>query len=128
VKYKLNVKIVIVKNNSLGQIKWEQMVFLGNPEFGCELEPIDFVKFAEACGARGYNIKRPEECASVFDEAFSYDGPVLIEAEVDPNEPPMPGKISFEQAKHFGESLLKGNPDRMDIAITASKTRLKQMI
>jgi pyruvate dehydrogenase (quinone)/pyruvate oxidase len=47
-KYGLNVKIVVVKNNSLGQIKWEQMAFLGNPEFGCELQPIDFAAREEA--------------------------------------------------------------------------------
>src|SRR5207302_6506964 len=41
VKYKLPVKVIIIKNNSLGQIKWEQMVFEGNPEFGCDLHPID---------------------------------------------------------------------------------------
>src|SRR5207237_7489721 len=50
VKYRLPIKVVIIKNNTLGQIKWEQMVFLGNPEYGVQLEPIDFVKFAEACG------------------------------------------------------------------------------
>jgi pyruvate dehydrogenase (quinone)/pyruvate oxidase len=49
VKYKLPVKVIVIKNNSLGQIKWEQMVFLGNPEYGCELEPINFAGFAEAC-------------------------------------------------------------------------------
>src|SRR5205823_118157 len=42
VKYGLPIKVIIIKNNSLGQIKWEQMVFLGNPEYGCELHPIDF--------------------------------------------------------------------------------------
>ena len=42
VKYKLPVRIVVIKNNSLGQIKWEQMVFLGNPEYVCDLQPIDF--------------------------------------------------------------------------------------
>ena len=56
VKYKLPSKSWSIKNNTLGQIKWEQMVFLGNPEFGVELEPIDHVKLAEACGARGFRI------------------------------------------------------------------------
>src|SRR5262249_620221 len=50
VKYQLPVKVVIIKNNTLGQIKWEQMVFLGNPEYGCDLNPIDFAAFARACG------------------------------------------------------------------------------
>ena len=56
VKYNLPVKVVILKNNSLGQIKWEQIVFLGNPEFGCDLQPIDFAAFARACGAEGFTV------------------------------------------------------------------------
>ena len=57
-KYNLNAKIIVIKNNALGQIKWEQMVFLGNPEYGCELEPIDFVKVAEGCGIRRHQHRR----------------------------------------------------------------------
>ena len=55
VKYKLPIVAVIIKNNVLGQIKWEQMIFHGNPEFGVEFQPIDSLKFAEACGATGYS-------------------------------------------------------------------------
>jgi pyruvate dehydrogenase (quinone) len=53
VQHDLPVKVVVIKNNTLGLIKWEQMVFLGNPEYGVNMAPLDFVKFAEACGARG---------------------------------------------------------------------------
>jgi hypothetical protein len=52
VQHGLPVKIVVIKNNTLGLIKWEQMVFLGNPEYGVNMAPLDFVMFAEACGAR----------------------------------------------------------------------------
>ena len=61
VKYDLPIKVVIIKNNYLGQIKWEQIVFLGNPEFAVDLHPIDFAKFAEACGGEGYRCEKPEE-------------------------------------------------------------------
>ena len=61
VKHKLPIKVIIIKNNTLGQIKWEQMVFLGNPEYGVELQPIDFVKFAEACGGVGFRCEKPDE-------------------------------------------------------------------
>ena len=57
VKHKLPIKVIIIKNNVLGQIKWEQMIFLGNPEYGVELQPIDFVKFAEACGGVGFRCE-----------------------------------------------------------------------
>ena len=63
VKYKLPIKVVIIKNNSLGQIKWEQMVFLGNPEFDCDLHPIDFAAFANACGGTGFTIEDPRRAA-----------------------------------------------------------------
>src|SRR5947199_6567525 len=98
VKYRLDVKIVVVKNNTLGQIKWEQMVFLGNPEFGCELHPIDFAAFARACGGTGFTIVEPRECEATLREAFATRGPVIVEAVVDPFEPPMPAKATFDQS------------------------------
>ena len=64
VKYKLPIKVVVIKNNTLGQIKWEQMVFLGNPEYGCDLEPIDFAGFAEACGGAGLRLRATRQDAA----------------------------------------------------------------
>src|SRR5690606_16344989 len=116
-KYQLPVKIVVIKNNTLGQIKWEQMVFLGNPEYGCELEPIDFVQAAQAFGVRGYRVEDPSDCGQILNEALRMPGPALVEAIVDPYEPPMPAKIKLEQANHFAESLLRGTPNREKIAL-----------
>jgi pyruvate dehydrogenase (quinone)/pyruvate oxidase len=112
VKYKLPVKIVIFKNNTLGQIKWEQLVFLGNPEYGCELQPIDFAAFARACGGSGYTITDPASCGEILDRALSEPGPTVIEAVVDPHEPPMPPKVSLEQTGKFAEALARGTPHR----------------
>ncbi|MGE5353841.1 MAG: thiamine pyrophosphate-dependent enzyme [Acidobacteriota bacterium] len=128
VKYKLPVKVVIIKNNTLGQIKWEQMVFLGNPEYGVSLEPIDFAMFAKSCGATGFTIKDPKECGNIMDKALRTKGPVIIEAEVDPFEPPMPAKVSFKQAKNFAKSLAKGEPHRGKIALTVASDKVKEMI
>ncbi|HEX5478317.1 MAG TPA: thiamine pyrophosphate-dependent enzyme [Dehalococcoidia bacterium] len=128
VKYNLPVKVVVIKNNALGQIKWEQMVFLGNPEFGVELQPIDFARFATACGATGFRIDDPKECGHVLDEALATPGPVLIEAVVDPLEPPMPAKIKFEQAKEFAKALARGQRDRNKIAVGIAEDRVREMI
>jgi pyruvate dehydrogenase (quinone) len=98
------------------------MVFLGNPEFGCDLTPIDFAAFARACGARGYTIDEAERCGEILDEALRTEGPALIEALVDPNEPPMPPKVTARQAAH-AESLAKGTPDHRKIMILADKIR-----
>ncbi|HEX7969805.1 MAG TPA: thiamine pyrophosphate-dependent enzyme [Stellaceae bacterium] len=128
VKYKLPIKVVVIKNNSLGQIKWEQMVFLGNPEYGCDLQPIDFAAFARACGAQGFVIERPEECGRVLDQALNAPGPVVIEAIVDQNEPPMPPKIKAEQALHLAESLARGTPNRGKIALTIASDTVRELV
>ncbi|HEY7309853.1 MAG TPA: thiamine pyrophosphate-dependent enzyme [Gemmataceae bacterium] len=87
VKYKLPVKVVVIKNNVLGQIKWEQIVFEGNPQFGVELQPIDFAAYARACGAGGFTVDDPAKVDEVLGQAFAHKGPAVVEAVVDPNEP-----------------------------------------
>jgi pyruvate dehydrogenase (quinone) len=128
VKYRLPIKVVIVKNNTLGMIKWEQMVFLGNPEYGCELQPIDFGAFARACGGSGFTIDDPAQCGHVLDRALATPGPVIVEAIVDPFEPPMPPKVSVEQATKFAESLAKGEPNRKKIALTVLADKVRELV
>ncbi len=128
VRYQLPIKVIVVKNNYLGQIKWEQMAFLGNPEYEVDLQPIDFVHAAEACGARGLRIEDPLDCGRVLDEALAAPGPVLVEAVVDANEPPLPPKITREQAVHFAEALAKGGPDRMAILRNAMGAKIRELV
>ena len=127
-KYNLNAKIIVIKNNALGQIKWEQMVFLGNPEFGCELEPIDFVKVAEGCGISAISIDDPARCADQLREALATPGPCLIEAVVDPFEPPMPPKVELKQALHMGEALARGTPQAMKTALTLASDTVRELV
>jgi pyruvate dehydrogenase (quinone) len=128
VMYKLPIKVVVVKNNSLGMIKWEQMVFLGNPEYGCELQPIDFAAFARACGGTGFTVEDPEQCGAVLDQALAIDGPALVEAIVDPFTPPMPPKVTAEQAGRFAQSLVKGQPNREKIALTVLSDTVRELV
>jgi pyruvate dehydrogenase (quinone) len=81
------VKIIVLKNNSLAEVKFEQME-LGNPSFGCDLSPIDFVAFARACGAERYRCERPEEVRPAIQAGLRSPRPALVEAVVDPDEKP----------------------------------------
>ncbi len=128
VKYKLPIKVVIIKNNTLGQIKWEQMVFLGNPEYGVELHPIDFAEFAHACGAVGFTLEEPAECSQTLRDFLNAPGPAVLQAVVDPFEPPLPAKVKAEQALHFAESLARGEPNRKKIALTTLSDKVREMI
>ena len=128
VAYKLPIKFVIIKNNTLGQIKWEQMVFEGNPEYQCELFPIDFVALAKAVGASGVKIDDPRMASSQFEKALAMPGPVIIEAVVDQYTAMLPAKIKPEQAVKFSEALLRGEPNRMRIALTAASDTVRQVV
>ncbi len=128
VKYKLPVKVIVIKNNTLGQIKWEQMVFLGNPEYGVKLEPINFAKFAESCGAKGFSIENPKDCGKILKQALETEGPVVVEAVVDPYEPPLPAKIEYKQAKSFAKSLVRGEPNKEKIVLTIASDKVRELI
>lgn len=127
-KYKLNVKVIVVKNNVLGQIKWEQMVLDANPEFGVELQPIDFSGIAKSCGIGGFRLETPNHAEAILREALNYPGPALVEAVVDPNEPPMPGKVRTEQAIHFAEALARGNKHAGKIIKTVIKDKVREVV
>jgi pyruvate dehydrogenase (quinone)/pyruvate oxidase len=128
VKYGLPIKVVIIKNNTLGMIKWEQMVFLGNPEYGVELHPIDFVKFAEACGGVGFRCEEPKEVRGALEAALKSKRPALVEAIVDPFEPPMPSSIKPDQALNLAKSLARGEPHRGRIALTLFRDKVREIV
>ena len=128
VKYGLDVKIVVIKNNALGQIKWEQMVFLGNPEYVCELQPIDFAAVARGFGVAAFTVDDPAQCGNVLREALKTSGPALVEAVVDPHEPPMPPKATVKQVAHLAESLARGTPARGRIALTIASDVVREIV
>jgi pyruvate dehydrogenase (quinone) len=124
----LPIKVVINNNNSLGQILWEQMV-LGYPEHGVRFgEPLpDYAAWARAAGGFGTHVDKPGDLPGALEEAFAHDGPALVDVAVDPNEPPMPGKVTYEQAKKFAEAFLHGQPHKAAIATTLFKDRIEQL-
>ncbi|HUH60946.1 MAG TPA: thiamine pyrophosphate-dependent enzyme [Candidimonas sp.] len=105
VRYGIPLKVLVIKNGMLNQIAWEQMMFLGNPQFGCELQDIDFAMAAEAMGGRGFRISRPDEVDAIIDAAFATPGAVVIEAAVDPYEPLKPAKMPADYAENFKKAL-----------------------
>lgn len=128
VKYKLPVKVVVIKNNVLGEIKWEQVVLGGDPQFGVELQPIDFAKVAEGFGLAGFNLERPQEARNVLQQFMAHPGPALVQCVTDPNEPPMPPHLDLEYAKNFAEAVLHGQHQPLNIAKHIVKDYAEQVV
>lgn len=127
VRYRIPLKLLVIKNNMLNQIAWEQMMFLGNPQFACELQPIDFAMAAQAMGGIGYSVTRPEEIEAVLDAAFAAEGPVIIEAVVDAYEPMLPPRMPDEYRKNMRTALQK-TPGGKEIEANLAQEPLKTMM
>ncbi|WP_327590880.1 thiamine pyrophosphate-binding protein [Nonomuraea sp. NBC_00507] len=128
VQQRLPIKVIVNNNNSLGQILWEQMV-LGYPEHGVRYaEPeADFSAWARSCGGFGAKVTKSDDVALTIGQALAHDGPALVDVDVNPNEPPMPAKVSYEQARNFAQAFLKGQPHRAAIATTLFKDRIQKL-
>ena len=126
-RHQLPIKVVINNNASLGQIMWEQLV-LGYPEFGIRFGPRpDFAPWAEACGGKGVRVDKGGDLRGVIADTFSHDGPALVDVSVNPDEPSMPAKVQYEQAKGFAKAFLAGQPRRATIASTLFRDKISQL-
>jgi pyruvate dehydrogenase (quinone) len=127
VRHRLPVKVVIANNAELGQILWEQMA-LGFPEYGVRWERQgDFAAWAQACGGKGLHVEKAAEVEGAVSEALAHPGPALVDVSVNPDEPPMPPKVKYEQARGFAEAFLKGQPRRATIGATLFRDKIDQL-
>jgi pyruvate dehydrogenase (quinone) len=120
--------VVVNNNNAYGQILWEQLI-LGYPEYAVrhkEPEP-DFAAWARACGGFGVKVKAPDEVQRAIDDLLAHDGPGIVDCDVNPNEPPMPGKVTYEQAKHFTEAFLRGQPHKMATLASVARDKINEL-
>ncbi|MFL5798106.1 MAG: thiamine pyrophosphate-dependent enzyme [Actinomycetota bacterium] len=123
----LPIKVVVCNNGLLGQILWEQMA-LGYPEYSVRFPThMDFAPWAESCGGLGIRIEKVGDLEPAVREFLAHDGPALLDVVVNADEPPMPAKVTYDQAKKFGESFLKGTPRRATIASTLARDKIDQL-
>ena len=128
VRQDLPIKVVINNNNSYGQILWEQLI-LGYSEYAVRhREPVpDFSAWARACGAHGVKVTKAADVEGAIRNALAHPGPAIVDCDVNPNEPPMPGKIEYKQAKAFTEAFLRGQPHKAQTVATLAKDKINQV-
>ncbi|OZM77224.1 thiamine pyrophosphate-dependent enzyme [Pseudonocardia sp. MH-G8] len=113
---RLPITIVVLNNGSLAMEVFEQNALLGNPQFACQLSPINFAEVAEACGVRGYRLEDPAEAPKVIADALDHHGPALIDAVVTADESPMADTFKTGHAKKMLTAFERGEPARQPIA------------
>src|SRR3954453_15438108 len=122
--------VLVLNNHDLNQVTWEQRVLSGDQklEASQDLPDFPFARYAELLGLRGIRVDSPDQVASAWDEALSADGPVLIEAVTDPEVPPLPPHIRFDQAKEMAVAMSKGDPNRGHIIRESLKGKLAEFV
>ncbi|BCB89458.1 thiamine pyrophosphate-dependent enzyme [Phytohabitans suffuscus] len=128
VRHELPVKVIVNNNNAYGQILWEQII-LGYPEYAVRHRrpEADFASWARGCGAYGAKVTRPGDVAGAVRDALAHGGPALVDVDVNPNEPPMPGKVKYEQAKYFTEAFLRGQPHKAATVATVVRDKISEL-
>jgi pyruvate dehydrogenase (quinone) len=102
----------------------------GDPRFvGSQQIPyVAFEQWAEMIGLKGIKVDRAEQIDAAWRDALSADRPVIINALTDPEEPPLPPHVTVQQAKKLTESMLKGDPNRVAIAVNAMKEKIDEFV
>jgi pyruvate dehydrogenase (quinone) len=121
--------ILVLNNRDLNQVTWEQRVLAGDPRYPASQSLPDFpyASYAESLGLRGIRVDRPDQIARAWDQALSADRPVVFEAYVDPDVPPLPPHITLEQAKHFSEAIFKGDEKSAGVIKQSIKGMVEQL-
>jgi pyruvate dehydrogenase (quinone) len=122
--------VCIFNNRDLNMVTWEQRVLAGDPEYPASqtLPDLPYARIAELIGFKGIRIDDASVLPEALDEAFAAGVPVVVEAVVDPDVPPMPPHVSFEQGANLVQALLRGDPDRAGVvrrtlrAVTSSRS------
>jgi pyruvate dehydrogenase (quinone) len=121
--------VLVLHNNDLNQVTWEQRVMSGDPKLDASqvLPDFNFARYAEGIGLKGIRVERPEDVGPAWDEALAAPGPVLYEAITDPEVPPLPPHIKFEQAKKLAKAL-PGDPHAGRIIRESIKGKVEEFI
>jgi pyruvate dehydrogenase (quinone)/pyruvate oxidase len=116
------------EQHASGRSRWEQMVFLGNPSTAAICSRSTSPPFARACGGTGFTVEGSAPSAAPCCGGARHAGPVVVEAVVDPNAPPLPAKITAEQALRFAEALAKGEPGGFKIMQKIFKDKVRELV
>ncbi|TML80052.1 MAG: thiamine pyrophosphate-requiring protein [Actinobacteria bacterium] len=121
---------LVLNNRDLNQVTWEQRAMEGDPKFEASqtIPDFDYAGYARMLGFKGIRVDSPDAVGPAWDDAFASDRPVLLEAVVDPNVPPLPPHIEWNQAKKLMKSIMAGDPDAREVIRQGFKGKIEEFL
>jgi pyruvate dehydrogenase (quinone) len=122
--------VLVLHNDDLNQVTWEQRALEGDPKYEASqvLPDFPYARYAELVGLHGIRVDRPDDVGGAWDEALSSDRPTLLEAVTDPEVPPLPPHITFEQARHYMKAIVGGDPGRAAMVKQSLRQKLEELV
>ena len=122
--------VLVLNNGDLNQVTWEQRVMAGDPRLDASQDLPDFgyARYAELLGLKGIRVDHPDHVGAAWQEALAADRPAVVEAIVDPEVPPLPPHIRFEQAKGLAQARIKGDPQGAGVLRKSLKGKLQEFV
>jgi pyruvate dehydrogenase (quinone) len=122
--------VLVLSNQDLNQVTWEQRVLEGDPKNPATqtIPEVNYAAYAELIGLKGIRVETPDEIEGAWDQAFSSDRPVVVDALCDPDVPPLPPHITVKQARMFVSSLRKGDPDIRGVITQSFKEKVLEFL
>ncbi|AOJ17272.1 thiamine pyrophosphate-requiring protein [Burkholderia vietnamiensis] len=121
---------MVLNNEDLNQVTWEQRVMEGDPKFDTsqQIPNVPYYRFATLVGLKGIYVDDPEQLGAAWDEALASDRPVVLEVKSDPEVPPLPPHVTLQQAKHFAQALVKGDPREANVIVETARQVLSAVL
>jgi pyruvate dehydrogenase (quinone) len=122
--------VCVLHNNDLNQVTWEQRVMSGDArlEASQELPDFDYAGYARLIGLHGVRVDQPEGVGAGWDECLNAGRPALLEVITDPEVPPLPPHIRFEQAKGMAHALANRDPSAREMISQSLKGKLAEFV
>ncbi len=122
--------VLVLNNRDLNQVTWEQRVMSGDAKLEASQVTPDFpyARYAELLGFTGLRVDAPDQVSEAWDTALAADRPVVLEAITDPEVPPLPPHIRFEQAAGMAKALAAGDPASGAIVRQSIKGKLQELL
>ena len=115
--------ILVLNNEDLNQVTWEQRAMEGDPKFKAsqEIPYVPYHAWADMIGLKGIKVEHSSQIADAWREAFAADRPVIIDAMSDPEEPPIPPHITFAEMEAIAKSVALAPKEGIPGAIAAAR-------
>ncbi len=122
--------VLVLHNDDLNQVTWEQRVMNGDPKLEASQRLPDFryADYARLLGLHAVRVDHPDMVGPAWDECLAAGIPSVLEVITDPEVPPLPPHIRFEQATGFAHALAGRDPNAREMVTQAVKGKVAEFV